>query len=96
MNASGEDRWITVPLTDGKRIAYRIRVDDAVLMTPVIQETAIVASVMVLLSLIIFISLTIPSGSLAPLDGLRQAMLIQRRASRCGPDMFMMTKSAPS
>ena len=77
VSALGEDRWITVPLTDGRRIAYRIRVDNAILMTPVIQETAIVASVMVLLSLIIFMSLTFAFRRfvLTPLDGLRLAML---------------------
>ncbi|MGC6454663.1 MAG: PAS domain S-box protein [Candidatus Puniceispirillaceae bacterium] len=77
VEAAGEDRWITVPLSGGKQIDYRIRVDDRILLTPVRQETAIVGSVMVLLSLIIFISLTFSFRRfvLTPLDGLRQAML---------------------
>lgn len=77
IEATGADRQVTVPLSDGSLFAYRIRVDDALLMKPVIQETAIVASVMVLLSLIIFISLTFSFRHLVlvPLDGLRQAML---------------------
>ena len=74
--AAGEDRLITVPLGEGRDITYRIRVDDTLLMTPVRQETAIVASVMMLLSLIIFISLTVSFRRfvLTPLHGLRQAM----------------------
>ena len=75
--AEGDDRWVTVPLGTGREITYRIRVNEEILMKPVRDETAIVASVMVLLSLIIFISLTVTFRRfvLTPLDGLRQAML---------------------
>lgn len=74
--ATGEDRWITVPLGEARDITYRVRVDDSMLMTPVRQETIIVASVMVLLSLIIFISLTVSFRRfvLTPLYGLQTAM----------------------
>ena len=74
--AVGQDRLIDVPLGEGRDLTYRIRVDDTLLMTPVRQETAIVASVMVLLSLIIFISLTVSFRRfvLTPLEGLRVAM----------------------
>lgn len=74
--AVGEDSWITVPLGEGRDVTYRIRVDERMLMTPVHQETAIVASVMLLLSLIIFISLTVSFRRfvLTPLYGLQTAM----------------------
>ena len=74
--ALGEDRWITVPLGEAREITYRVRVDDTLLFTPVRQETAIVASVMLLLSLIIFISLTVSFRRfvLTPLYGLQTAM----------------------
>ena len=74
--AVGEDRWITVPLGEAREITYRVRVDDRLLFTPVRQETAIVASVMLLLSLIIFISLTVSFRRfvLTPLYGLQTAM----------------------
>jgi len=74
--AVGDDRWIKVPLGEAREITYRVRVDDSLLMTPVRQETAIVASVMLLLSLIIFISLTVSFRRfvLTPLYGLQTAM----------------------
>ena len=76
VQARGSDRDIAIMTGSGARLLFRARVDDDLLMAPVQMETFFVASLMIILSAVIFIvlSLSFRRMVLNPLEALRAAM----------------------
>jgi PAS domain S-box-containing protein len=77
LDVIGVDKFVDVPLGNGPSLTFKVRVDEAHLHAPVWRETIIFVGCSMIMALIIFLALTFGFRRLvlAPLDGLKTAML---------------------